>query len=90
MKIGECVNQVEQKKQLGTIKGFVVDIPIDESVKPVAQPYRRIPVALEETVDRKIDELLEQGIIEKVKRKKKRKTVDKRIAFESVKKKNTK
>lgn len=66
MKIGECVNSVEQKAEMSKIKGFLVDIPINPDVKPVAQPYRRVPVPLEEAVDRKIDELLEQGIIEKV------------------------
>lgn len=66
IKIGECVNQVEQNGQMSKIKGFVVDIPINDDVKPVAQPYRRVPVALEETVDKKIEELLSLGIIEKV------------------------
>lgn len=32
----------------------------------MTQPYRRVPVALEEAVDKKIDELLKQGIIEVV------------------------
>lgn len=68
LKIGENVNQIEQhsKQQLSKIKGFIIDIPIDKSVKPVAQPYRRVPVPLEEAVDNKIEELLEAGIIEKV------------------------
>lgn len=66
LKIGECVNNVEEKKEMSKIKGFTIDIPINPDVKPVAQPYRRVPVALEEVVDRKIDELLDQGIIEKV------------------------
>ncbi|XP_055916386.1 uncharacterized protein LOC129949139 [Eupeodes corollae] len=66
MKIGENINQVEQQSSMSKIKGFVVDIPLKENVKPVAQPYRRVPVPLEEAVDKKIDELLEQGIIEKV------------------------
>lgn len=34
--------------------------------KPVIQPYRRVPVPLEKLVDQKIDDLLAQGIIEKV------------------------
>ncbi|XP_062700623.1 uncharacterized protein K02A2.6-like [Aedes albopictus] len=51
---------------LGTIKDVIVDIPINPEVTPVIQPYRRIPVALENLVDRKIDELLAQGVIEKV------------------------
>lgn len=67
MKIGENVNHVVRNtKVLGKIKGFKIDIPIDENVKPVAQPYRRVPVPLEEAVDRKVEELWESGIIEKV------------------------
>lgn len=72
MKIGENVNLIDETKELNKIKGVVVDIPINQEVKPVAQPYRRIPVPLEEKVDKKIDELLAQGIIEKVKKKKKK------------------
>lgn len=66
IKIGENVNQITKSVPLSKIKGVIVDIPIDEGVKPVAQPYRRIPVPLEEAVDAKIEELLEQEIIEKV------------------------
>lgn len=66
LKIGEDVNQVEAKEKAGKIKGIVVNIPINPMVKPIAQPYRRIPVALEETVSEKIDELLALDIIEKV------------------------
>ena len=66
MKIGENVKEIEHNGQMSKIKGFVVDIPIRSVVKPVAQPYRRVPVPLKEAVDKKIDELSEQGIIEKV------------------------
>lgn len=66
LKIGESVNHVETKEQAGKIKGIVVNIPINPMVKPVAQPYRRIPVPLEDAVNEKIDELLALGIIEKV------------------------
>lgn len=66
MKIGENVNQIEENTKLSKIKGFVVDIPLKDDIKPIAQPYRRIPVPLEKVVDKKIDDLLEQGIIEQV------------------------
>lgn len=69
MKIGEFVNQIEGSSELSKIKGIIIDIPIRDDVKPVAQPYRRVPVPLEKAVDKKIDELLAQGIIEKVKKK---------------------
>lgn len=41
-------------------------IHIDSSVKPVIQPYRRIPMALETQVIKKLEELLSQEIIEYV------------------------
>lgn len=66
LKLGEDINSVETKEKIGKIKGIVVNIPIDPNVRPVAQPYRRIPVALEEAVDAKINDLLKAGIIEKV------------------------
>lgn len=66
LKIGECVINVNTTGGIGKIKGIVVNIPIDQNVRPVAQPYRRIPVALEGAVDAKIKELLNAGIIEKV------------------------
>lgn len=70
LKIGENVNQIEPESQLNKIKDFVVEIPINKDVKPVAQPYRRIPVPIEAAVDRKIEDLLKKGIIEKVKENK--------------------
>lgn len=66
LKIGESINNVNAGSETGKIKGIVVNIPIDTNVRPVAQPYRRIPVALEEAVDAKINDLLCSGIIEKV------------------------
>lgn len=66
LKIGENVNRIETQEKAGKIKNIVVNIPIDPAVKPVAQSYRRIPVALENAANAKIDELLDLGIIEKV------------------------
>jgi len=57
---------VQHKQRSSKLKGFIIDLPINQAVKPFAQPYRRVPVPLEKAVDRKIDELSEQGIIEKV------------------------
>ena len=39
---------------------------IDKNVKPVAQPVRRLPSGLRDKVDKKLDELLQEDIIEKV------------------------
>lgn len=53
-------------KKLPAIKGIEVDIPIDRNIPPVSQPYRRIPIPIEASVDNKLDELLENDIIEPV------------------------
>lgn len=69
LKIGSNVNTIDTKSDcelLGKIKGVTIDIPIKNDAKPVIQPYRRVPVPLEKMVDQKIDDLLAQGIIEKV------------------------
>lgn len=43
-----------------------MDIPIDSNVTPVMQPYRRVPIPLENKVRQKIFELLENDVIEPV------------------------
>ncbi|KYB29405.1 hypothetical protein TcasGA2_TC031970 [Tribolium castaneum] len=63
LKIGLEVNVVDQFPKF---KNVVVDIPIDESVKPICQPYKRIPIPLEAKVDKKLEELIESDIIEAV------------------------
>lgn len=65
------VNSIDSKtknetKEFPKIKGVVIDIPIKTDIKGVVQPYRRVPAPLEKVVDNKIDEMLRQGIIEKV------------------------
>lgn len=67
LKISIPVNTVNSgNKKFSTFKNIVLDIPIKKEAVPVVQPYRRIPVALEKMVDKKLDELLDQGIIEPV------------------------
>lgn len=44
----------------------VVDIKIDPDVVPVAQRYRKIPIHLEEEVDKQLDDLLRRDIVEMV------------------------
>ena len=51
---------------IGLLKGYKLKLHIDDSVKPVAQHVRRIPLGLREKVDKKLDELLELDIIEGV------------------------
>lgn len=53
-------------KPLNKIKDVLIRIPIDESITPVQQRYRRTPVALEEAANRKIQEMLDRDIIEKI------------------------
>lgn len=66
LKIGYEINQIEHG-DFGKIKDVEVEIPIKPDVKPVQQPYRRVPAPLEKLVDDRIEELLRKGIIEKVK-----------------------
>lgn len=64
------VNVVDENdtdyEPLGKIKGVTIDIPIIPEAKPVAQPYRRVAVALEKLVDDRIDQMVRQGIVEQV------------------------
>ena len=51
---------------VGKLSGYQLKLHIDPEVKPVTQKPRRIPYPLKDRVTRKINELLELGIIEKV------------------------
>lgn len=46
--------------------GVSIKLDIDSRVRPVAQPYRRIPIPLESKVNKKLEEMFQAGIIEKV------------------------
>ncbi len=48
---------------VGQLKDFQMNLHIKEDAKPVAQPVRRLPFGLRETVDKKLDELLKEDII---------------------------
>lgn len=70
LKIDSSIRHITNKqksKGLPVIKGVEVDIPIDQNIQPVSQPLRRTPIPLEEAVDKKLDELLDNDIIEPVK-----------------------
>lgn len=60
------IDMIEEVKPFSKMKDVVLDIPIKPDVKGVVQPYRRVPAPLEKLVDGQIDEMLRQGIIEKV------------------------
>lgn len=66
LRIGSDVNAVKEGREFPKMKGITISIPIKADVKPVTQAYRRVPVALEKTVNAKIQEMVEQGIVEKV------------------------
>ena len=51
---------------LGKLKDFQLTVPIDPDVTPVAQKVRKIPFSLQGPVEQKLEDLLEQNIIEKV------------------------
>ena len=51
---------------IGELKDFEVKLHIDQSVPPVAQPARRIPFHIRKKVSAALEQLEQQGIIEKV------------------------
>ena len=52
---------------IGKYKDYEMNIHVDKSVKPIAQPLRRVPFGLQNKVNEKLDELLKNDIIEEVK-----------------------
>lgn len=68
LKVGLEIDQVAQRMEpLSKINGVSVHIHLDPDVKPIFQPMRRIPVALEEAVNNKLKELMARDIIEEKK-----------------------
>ena len=49
---------------VGKLKGRELKLHIDDSVQTVDQPFRRIPFALREKIDKKITKLIDLDIIE--------------------------
>lgn len=67
LKLGVGINRViENTSPFPKIKGVKVKLSIDTSVKPVQQPLRRVPVAIEAAVGNKIKEAVQRDIIEPV------------------------
>ena len=50
----------ELTSDIGEYKRAPVKIHIDESVKPVAQPHRRIPFHVRKQVEEKLDQLMKE------------------------------
>ena len=65
LKIGLNINTINDGP-FPKFKDVIISIPIDKSVRPVCQPYRRVPIPLEEKINNKIQELIRLDIIEKV------------------------
>jgi len=51
---------------VGLLKNCEIHLHIDKSVKPVAQPVRRIPFQLRDKVDAQLDQLIQQNIIKPI------------------------
>lgn len=78
LQVGVTVNTIPDKKGLfrakypsvfqglGKLKGFQLKLHINPTVKPLAQPLRRIPFSRRQKVIEKLDELEKLGVIEKV------------------------
>lgn len=65
LKVGLGINAIEQGV-FPKFRDVQIHIPIDETVKPVSQPCRRVPIPLENKINTKIQELLDADIIEPV------------------------
>lgn len=61
-----AITDTVQATKLNKIKNVLIELTIDKNVKPVQQPYRRVPAPLEEATAAKIQNLLDRDIIEKV------------------------
>lgn len=66
LRLGLNVNRIEEVKPFPKMKNIQVKLSIDTSIKPVQQPLRRIPIALEEKVAAKLEEAISLDIIEPV------------------------
>lgn len=65
LKIGLDVNHVETKKEaFSKISGVQAHIRTYAHIRPVFQPLRRVPIPMEEAVNKKLEELLRRDIIE--------------------------
>ena len=65
LKLGLEINTVSFDS-FPKLKDFQLNISIDKTIKPVYQPCRRVPIPLEEKINKKIDELVRLDIIEPV------------------------
>lgn len=64
LKINTNVWKVSAENKIGKVAGFEVSLQIDDTVKPVQHTKCHVPIPLQEKVQKEIDLLLEQDIIE--------------------------
>lgn len=62
----ELVQHVEVSRPFPSFRGVEILLPVDRSVEPVSQRLRRLPFATLERVEKKLEELLANDIIEPV------------------------
>lgn len=62
----QSLQNVGSIRPFPSVRGVKIHIPVDKSVQPVVQRFRRLPFATLERVDDKLKELLAKDIIEKV------------------------
>lgn len=67
LKLEIPLKRIKETGPFAKIRSVCVKFQIDDSVKPIYQPLRRIPVTAEKLVERKLQEGLERDIIEEVK-----------------------
>lgn len=65
LKLGVSINSI-RSEVFPKFKDVQLGIAIDQSVTPICQPYRRVPIPLEEKINNKLDELVKRDIIEPV------------------------
>lgn len=65
LKMGVSVNSISEGP-FPKFKDIKLKIAVNETVTPIIQPYRRIPIPLENKINSKIDELVAKDIIEPV------------------------
>lgn len=62
------VNNIDSTspQQLGCVKGFIHKVQVNNTVQPVRQKLRRLPLSIREEVSEELNRLLQAGIIERV------------------------
>lgn len=70
LKVGLDVHAISEVDVVARIfpkaPGVVIEFEVDETVIPRKAAYYRVPIAVQELVEEKLDKLLDQGIIERV------------------------